>query len=601
MGDCRIRIVIAKDLLSKEGIQQSAAEAEDIRGRDGGATVTVSETTTAISWTRIFSADTTVREVAHETPVLWKLFTTVNKNNHPSSFSSTDLPPFQLWDCTIHPPSDISDWPTHTFSEVTGPKSKTLHDAGCFPSGTWIALPRGMTPSQFSNTNYDEDAQYNNNRLQTTNQSETTTGASTGNNKSLVVEFKDPSLLAKTSSGALAASKPLPSQVLASVTQRFEEVDKEREAQAEQARAIRLENQAQLRKRQRERASKLDRRIQLLEDQSSEKNKKVSDQVRRMLVKSRATGETRLKLQDRLYFECLLDRNSSDEDDQALVREFRYFSPQDKFAKIASSFEGPPNKLGSEMTVEVLVKCTIPSGSSALEEYRRFPVAMRVYEAIAEKFLTGDQVDTLIIRWFADDSTDATPSILKVQDQTTTSISEEESSNDVVMADAIGTKDTTLEEEQQVASASSSMVDEVMTAAILAMDEANNKGKKPKKASAASIKVRNMQIKSKAKGDAKRIPKVEERFFLEVVQVDNGSGKASSTFHFLANKDPLERIIQSVASSTNTTDWDFFVPLADGESEKATYSKISDTSIELADAAAKGILKSFDRLILRPK
>jgi hypothetical protein len=574
MGHCRIRIVIAKDLLSKERQKEIQILAE----KDKEGDVILSETATAMSWVRIFSADTTVREVAEGTPDLWKLYI-VNKS--PSSLLE-DLP-FQLWDCTIHPPTDITDWPTKTFLEVMGPKSKTLHDAGCFPSGTWMVLPRGVTPRKFNKTNY-EDAQYN--KMQQLKQQQGLASSASGK----LVEFKDPSL---------AASKPLPSQVMASVTKRFEDEDVERAAQAQQARTIRLENQEQLRKRQQERVQKLDRRIQQLEDQSSEKNKKVSEQVRRMLVKSRATGDKRLKLQDRLYFECLLDRGSDNDDDEALVREFRYFSPQDTFAKIASSFEGPGKQRG-EMNLEVLVKRKVGDGST-LEEYRRFPVAMRVYEATAEKFLTGDQVDTLIIRWFASDGGDASPSILEVQEDKPASIPG--GSDDVEMADATVSKDTTPgdpKQEERVESVSSSIVDETMTLAIRAMDEINNKGKKPKKASAAAIKVRNMQIKSKAKGDAKRIPKVEDRFFLEVIQLGSGgAGKASSSFQFLSNKDPLERIIQSVASSSNTTDWDFFVPVSDGES--MTYRKISDTSIELADAAAKAILKPFDRLIMRPK
>lgn len=585
MGDCRIRIVIAKDLLSKESqkkIQTSVEKGDKVKD------VIVAETPTAMSWIRIFSADTTVREVAQGTPELWKLYSSS------SSCSSWKDLPFQLWDCTIHPPTDISDWPTDTFSEMTGPKSKTLHDAGCFPSGTWIALPRGVTPRQFSNTNY-EDAQYN-------RQGDLSTAASSGK---LSVEFKDPSLVTKFQ--ASSSSKPLPSQVMASVAQRFEEENLERETQAPKARALRLENQEQLRKRQRERTTKLDRRIKMLEDQSSEKNKKVSNQVHRMLVKSRATGDKRLKQQDRLYFECLLDLSSAqDEDEEAIVREFRYFSPQDTFAKIGASFEGPYKQKGKDVNVEVLVKQRNVGGNdhgSTSDEYRRFPVAMRVYEAIAEKFLTGDHhVDTLIIRWYSGDSSDASPSILDTQDKLPSIPMAESPNDDVEMIDATFSKDLisgNANNEKREPNASSLIVDETLTAAILAMDEATNKGRKPKKTSAAAMKVRNMQMKSKAKGDVKRIPKVEDRFFLEVVKLNGGAGKASASFEFLANKDPVERIVQSVASSTATTDWDFFVPQTDGEA--TTYCKILDTSIELADAAAKSILKPFDRLILRPK
>ncbi len=546
MGDCRIQIIIAKDLLLKEN--QNSILSKIAFHND----VTISETKTSICWSRVFSADTTIREVAEGTPDLWLLYT-----------SSLNNLPFQLWDCTIHPPKDISDWPTELFPEQTGPKSKTLQDAGCFPSGMWMVLPSGITPSQFKNADYD-DVQYN---------------RKDGVVESLgKVEFTDPSLRKNTS------IKPLPSHVMASVTRRFDIEDEMFQAQAEQARVSRLVNQQHLRKRQQERVAKLDRRIQQLEQQSSEKNKKVSDQVRRMLVKSRATGDKRLKLQDRLYFECFLDKGS----EKALVREFRFFSPQDTFATIASSFDGPKN---NQVNVEVLTKRKV----GGKEDYGRFPVAMRVYEAIGEKFLTTDQVDILIIRWYEGDNTDATPSILDKGDYGgNDSIVTQGSSADAEMPDPFAQEDvdlpTHLEGEQ--------IIDKAMAAAIETMDEINSKGKKAKKGSTAATKVRNMQIKSKATGDSKRIQKMEDRFFLEVVQIDSVTRIATSSFRFLANMDPIERVIQNVSASASVTDWEFLVPL---EEESMSYTKLQDTSIALRDASEKGILKPFDRLILRPK
>jgi hypothetical protein len=135
-----------------------------------------------------------------------------------------------------------------------------------------------------------------------------------------------------------------------------------------------------------------------------------------------------------------------------------------------------------------------------------------------------------------------------------------------------------------------------LTETIKAMDDANSKGKKPKKNSAAAMKVRNMQIKSKAKGDVKRIPKVENRFFLEVVMIGN-AGTATSSFQFLAKTDLIERLLQNVASKTPPSEWDFLVPT----SESNKYETISNTSMPLAEAEENGILKSFERIILRSK
>ena len=108
-----------------------------------------------------------------------------------------------------------------------------------------------------------------------------------------------------------------------------------------------------------------------------------------------------------------------------------------------------------------------------------------------------------------------------------------------------------------------------------------------------------MQIKSKAIGDAKRIPKVEDRFFLEVVLIDKASGKATGSFQYLAKSDPLDRLLRSMDVQNQLSgDWDFLVPQGDNSMH---YKRILDPSIALASAAEQGMVQSFDRLVLSPK
>jgi len=536
MGDCRIRIIVARDLLSKESQDRIPAVA----------------TKNSISIVRTYSADTTVREVAESIHEVWDLYSSKKKE-------------FYLWDCTVHPPKNITDWPLEQFPQLTGPKSKTLHDAGWFPSGTWMVLRPELEPSQFSDVEY-EDFQYNKQRQ------EQETLISSGK-----VQFTDSSLRVQD-------SKPLPSQVMAAVTNRFEQDVAVDESQAY---ALRLLNQANERRRQRDRTAKLDERIQRLEQNSSEKNKKVSKQVRRMLVKSRATGDQRLEQKDRLYFECLLDNGI----DEAMDRTFRFFSPQDTFAKVGSSFERPNRKDGHPSSVEVLVKIMFEDG----EEYLRLPASMRFYEAISGKFLSGD-LDTIIVRWYGDCS-DATKSVL-----------DDTSTLQTVMGDG-GTPGTSSTEDEspnaptgvvdhaRSVNEEDTIMDDQLTASIMKMD--TEKTKNPKKSSAAATKVRNMLMKSKATGDSKRIPKMEDRFFLEVVIVDRATQGATSNFYFLANKDPLERILHCMKNSWSSEALEFLVPTQIGND--MMYKRITDTSIQLSEAATQGILNSFDRLILRPK
>lgn len=495
---------------------------------------------------RTYAADTTIREVAENVKPLWSLIS-----------SQLEI---GLWDCTYHPPKDITDWPTKEYPDHLGPKSKTLHDAGWFPSGTWLVLPKGVHPSQTSKTDYD-DYQYNNQQCIQRSKVQAPKNAPP-------VTFTD---------STLASSKPMPSQLMESVTKRFE-TEEENEPSDEQAKLLRRQNQERLRQNEQERAQKLEGRIEKLEAESSEKNKSVSDQVRKMLVKSRATGNLNLKMQDRIYFQCLMD------DGTDMKMDYRYFSPQDTFAKIPSTFPSRGNNS------EVLVR---RSNDDQGHSYKRLPVTMRVYEAMAQSFLTG-QVDTLVIRWFQDG------------DEPTSSILEEKeaaaSANyvGVHMVDAeVATGDektdaSALEVVDQPMVGAAQLEDNELTEAILIMDEENSKGKKLKKKSTASDKVRSMQIKSKAKGDAKRVPKMENRFFLEVVLVQGGT--ATLSYQFLAKTDSIERLLQNISSSTVSSNYDFLVPSSDNSYK---YNRIEETTMKLEDAEANDVLKCFDRILLR--
>jgi hypothetical protein len=210
---------------------------------------------------------------------------------------------------------------------------------------------------------------------------------------------------------------------------------------------------------------------------------------------------------------------------------------------------------------------------------------------MAQGFLT-DQVDALVIRWFQD-GYEPTPSILEERKAAT-------SANDVHMVDAIvvlsdgKTNTSALQIVDQPMEGGAHVEDNELTDAIRIMDEENSRGKKPKKKSAASDKVRNMQIKSKAKGDAKRVPKMENRFFLEVVLIQGGT--ATSSYQYLAKTDSIERLLQNISSSPASSDYDFLVPSYESDN---SYNRIEDTTMKLEDAEAKNVLRCFDRILLR--
>ena len=597
MGDCRIKIVISKSLY---GTQSRDSERDSV-GRD-----------TTSSSAHVYSSDTTVRELIERHVDLWKIVSSYNNNNNNIN-SKSDV---RLWDCTTHPPKDITTWPFVEYPELQGPKSLTLHGAGWFPSATIVCLPAGVSPTGYKNSVSDDDpyadAQYNKTQKISSGHDNQTGGS---------VQFKDQSL-DKTSK---------PSEVMASVSRRFDAEDEAIKAR----RKAEQEGKSQQRKlylnqksRQRERATKLDEKIAALEeieDNGSRKKKTkdgVSAQVLRMLVKSRATGADRLKLQDRLYFQCLLlfpdsdDDGNSDTASLSSSKEYRYFSPQDTFARIAESFDLGKSKVSNSSTFLTEVLCRTQSSSRANvdSDYRRFPMTMRVYEAISLGFL-NDQIDTIIIRWFKDRDGATELSVIDTDEdvETLQDFGKEDS-----QMDAIESKGETVRQFEHTESldvpmsdSASSFEDLHLSETIQGLGSDGKKGsaKKSKSSSAAAMKVRQMKIKSKASGDSKRV-KMDDRFYLDIVIVDcdgdDGKYRALSGYYFLSRKDSLERIIQYINTSSlkskSIVDWDFLL-MSEGEDGTSSFRRILDTSRTLHELEADGDLsiKSFDRLILKYK
>jgi hypothetical protein len=644
MGDCRIRIVIAKCLFGSLPDELTAYCDGDC------SSVRVASNKTSVSFVRMYSADTTIREVVDENILLRKIFLGNDSLSQSSSKETETITEatseFTLWDCTLSPPRDITSWPRQDYPDLQGLKSKTLHAAGLFPSGTWMVIPKGMTPNNFSgyDSNVYVDVQYNNNNGDSNDNTDTIEKMNTNR----TVEFNDPAL-------RLDTSTPLPSQVMETVSTRFaaeeraEEL-KRMETSESSITALRRENIQLRAQKELERVIKLERRIAMLEEQSNnnkpKKKKKALDQVLRMLVKSRATGDKNLKDQDRFYFQCLIlyddnvDTTISDSEDQDTTKympdgarpskEYRYFSPQDTFAKIANSVSNGRHKENKEFFSEVLcrrLEGQIEEMHTALPVYRRFPMTMRVYEAKSRGYLSLSENitnyfdDTLIIRCYIDRE-DATPLI---QDETILHINNKNNTNKKGITDsndqmtstdaaAISISTPTIADKKtntasnDADTTTTTFEDTPLSDAIRQMDDANKtgseKGQSTKK-SAAALKVRQMKMKSKAKGNKKL--KIEDRVFLEVVLISEIGRKPICECYFLSKKDPIERILQWIGGTgTNASSplftknvaeqWEFLVPQDDSR-----YRPIATTSIAMKEAEEIEILKSFDRIILRPK
>jgi hypothetical protein len=578
MGDCRLRIQISRELI----IDTESPLSND----NGNEWVTIS---------KICSADTTIREVVEEITV---------DSSSSSSPSFALLPLLQahqvcLWDCTTHPPVDISDWPVSIYTEKGGPNSKTLFDARWYPSGSLQVVPAGQGPKTASAGHYD-DSQYSlpSDSIQPATQQQTRV-----------------QLISTNASTAAAASTmlqglPAPSQVLHAVTKRFADDgddDEAATAAADLAAAvqIRRQNQQMVAARQAERFLKLEQRIRLLQESSSGgKNKKVSDQVRRMLIKSRATGRSDLKMQDRVFLHGMIDPGETIS--HTMREDYRYFSLQATVGRVLSTFASN-TETGKD--AELLVRWSPNTTISVMNEnetpvYRRLPTLMRLYEAISHQYLAD--IDTVVIRVYNSAQEEATPSVVDDKEEE----QEESKVTDIVQPDMMDTETTPATENDAAGEEKSTHdADEVtncrLTDAIRAMDERKDP-KKKKKSSAAATKVRQMQMKSKATGDTKQV-KMEDRFFLELVTVtDDATGDqctATAAPVFVSLKNNFERLVRDNGKKAPTTtspswQWELLVPLSD-DAENSSYRRICDYQMSFQYAKQSKMVNPFDRLILR--
>ena len=562
MGDSRIRILIASNLLPP------SSSANDNNGTN---TKKWQETLN-----KLFSSDTTIREVCNDLDVVMSLL----KRGDVS-----------LWDCTVHPPQDITDWPLQTYKDLQGLQSKTLFDAGWFPSGTLrLSLKSEGAPTATSSSLQNDEAQYN-------QRSDVATGSNAEGALQLV-------------GNNVPAASLLPSQVLESVTHRFDrdnQTESEQMESAQNALQERRQNKQARAAREQERFQKLEAHIQRLGKQSQTKNKPVSDQVRRMLIKSRATGSKSLKQQDRVYFHIVLSSGDDADNDTTIgssKEAFCYFSRQDTVGGgILFKFQHKSSTTGPRQP-ELLVRRATDDETIV---YRRLPTVMRVYEAIQNQYLEPE-VNNVVIRWYDPALEEPTTSVLDDKESSVAN----ETNDDVVMSEVVDNQPISDPQPDGTPTAvaletsDDSIIEDADLVAILKQhdEDEQKRSKKKSSKSSTSVKVRQMLMKSKAKGDAKRL-KMEERFFFEIVTLvmdsSNGSSSCETSLVYLGKKDPLDRILRdcvkpSLSANKNTTDGDFEL-LVPGTSNK--FQRLSNLTMTFQEAESAKLFEPFERLVLR--
>lgn len=501
----------------------------------------------------VWSADTSIREVCEETKIGSECV-----EPDATILSLLQKGSAKLWDCTIYPPKEITEWPLTLFPETRGSKSKTLYDAGWFPSCNLQVLPPERQPVTATAADF-EDPQYN--RL-VVEPGGTMLSSS-------VVQLKS----------FQSGEKPLPSQILASVAERFSEGDEANDAETATAKDQRTRNREALRVREMERNRRLDDRIRRLEELSVDKHKRVSEQVQKMLIKSRATGPDNLKIPDRFYLRCIVD------DGLSIKEELRFFSTQFTVGRILSSFSVPKERQAELLVLHRESKTCAPC-------YRRLPVLMRLYEAVAGKYL--DEFAKVIVRIY-NSNEDERSSCIDVESlEDFQSNDDEQALPGEIQKEAFTSGvDTSIPQRETLLS------DVCLRDAIREKNAANKNDRSNENVSSTALKVRQMQMKSKASGDSKRI-KMEDRFFIDLITAIGNHEKGYMVTMkpvFLSFSDKIDRLVRD-CSSPPSKDFSYEFLLFVSE-ENATFRRFEDCSLSFREAESKNLLKRFDTLILR--
>jgi hypothetical protein len=475
MGDCRLRIQLYPAFLLHDDGSYSAG--------DPYALLTISNDT--------WSSDTTIYDAFQQIQVPAPIASSLQ--------SLMDHHGAVVWDCTIFPATNISRLCRRQDSQIT-----TLFAAGWYPSGYLQILPEGTLPIRAKADTYDDVV-----FQPITKHSTSSTYQSSKSNADGLVKLSSYGM----------NERPLPSHLLSAVPKRFSNDDDDAEdANARVQRHLNARNSTEA---QQVRQRKLDDLIRRLRGPNNAANKPVSDQVRRMLIKSRATGKPDLLETDRIYLHCVVLSARSDDgdddasvDDQSTIDTYRYFSLQETIGRAVATIQEPERPLHLQaIAVEMLVL------SKQDGQYRRLPPTLRFYEAVQQSFLTRT-VDTVIVRYYDPKVTDTTPLIgaaVNTENIPAMPIIEPAKIQGSTECNAAASECRSVKPEAAAPTLANVRYSRLVDA-LRAYEGKDAQMKSKKSLSAASEKVRQMKIKSKATGDGKRI-KIQYRFFLELVTV----------------------------------------------------------------------------------
>jgi len=575
------------------------------------------------------------------------LATTTNTTTQVQELNSTTskerycLQLLSLYDCTTYPPKDITPL-VKQYTALSGPKAITLQKLGWYPSSKLYICQSNDEKTKSDillsklHLNHGNDFEYNNPLLlkgkrQTINHDKKV--VLTGQLASLVSS----SSITKESNNNHTTMRPLPSQVLESIQNRHENTDNTIASKDDES-TYQNSYKHKIRRKEEERRKLLDRQIQILEQNQiaaagkTQKSDKVCEQVKKMLIKSRAEGDTKIRMLDRFFLEVLLldetkennesstgDMCTNDDDDVSnynnisLSSSYMFYSRVATVGKIIDTLFAVSKR---DVAAEVLVSCILSNLSESSMVYRRLPSTMPLYEAERNGYIKN--FDRIIVRVFRvgdGGEFSYTVSVTDASTETTTPINVEKEKLDTIMNDvaddstsiARSTTDITKNNVQvtKEITASSELhkqTHQLLHKSIKQLDESSikkgSKSAKKKKQTSSTIKVRQMMMKSKAKG-FKKLP-VNDRFYLEIIVIDaKWTAKAHPIY---LSKNASLRQVMNILSIQSSEETQLFLLNIIGDiedvEENIEFIQISIDSC-VSDAEKKYNLKPFDRIIVR--
>jgi hypothetical protein len=576
------------------------------------------------SLSKTLPADTPLSELVD---VIFSEISTVTKAEE--NKRATILDRLIIIDASYHPPKNITSIVRQKGVHASGPESVTLHGLGFYPSGKLVILPAPPSDARYDeeqmrckilsrfiewqarNASLHEEFEYNVGGDGTSSSSSSTTttnivqwtGINDGSTTMMPSEIFD-----------AVARRDVASPVITSTT----------------SIPIRM-TKKQRRRTEGERTRRLDAILQNLNKQSSlggKKKKAVSEKVRKMLLKSRSEGNSKVRMEDRFHLELVkvCDCDASDNGD-CDASSYRFYSRQTTVGKVASSLVG---NIGNDKASEFLVRFPTPLVSTAVnadknttkqpQRYRRLPNTMTLHDAERAGWIW--EFDVVLVRIY---------SLLNIVEGTNTNDGPSNSVLDSYTDDeeelpdggdddeTIGGNNATIfcdKEIEEISVAGDSMKADVLCsgdsnsqaqqrllqtrihAMYMSLDETKDTRTKKKP---VSKQVHNMLIKSRASGNA-RI-KQEDRIYIRVVLLHDNESTAdappSSSYKFFSKQNNLLQVITSETNyDEDKTDGGCIELIAPRRDDPSWYQALT-TSLTLGDAIEMGYIENFGTVIIR--